>query len=140
MGRSARQRSERDPEGGFFLHVAPAILYVVAIFYAGSVPNPPELRMGFEASDKVMHLGAFLGMQLTMFRAVRWQQPAHTLARQLLVALAITSGVGALLEFWQATLPNRHADFFDWLADTVGAGLGALLLRLAYAGPTEKES
>src|SRR5690606_21656241 len=27
--------------GGFFLHVLPAILYVLAVFYAGSVGTPP---------------------------------------------------------------------------------------------------
>jgi VanZ family protein len=120
-------------QSGFFLHIAPAVLYVLAIFYAGSVPDPPHLHLNFSAQDKLLHLGAFFGMQLTIFRAVRWRPGELSLKAQLLLALLVTSALGALLEIWQAALPYRSAEFLDWLADTLGAGLGAALLWLVYA-------
>jgi len=123
---------ERQVAGGFFLHVAPAILYVLAIFYAGSVEQGPEIQVELVAQDKLLHLVAFFGMQLTMFRAARWKLFELGTGRLALIALALTSAVGASLEFWQATLPYRSAEFADWVADVLGAGLAALLLRLVY--------
>jgi VanZ family protein len=129
---SADSEAPRAHSGGFFLHVAPAVLYVLAIFYAGSVSQGPQLDVGFIAPDKLLHAVAFFGMQLTMFRAVRWKRAELGTARLALVALAISAAIGALLEFWQMTLPHRSADVLDWLADIAGAGAAALLLRAVY--------
>jgi VanZ family protein len=118
--------------GGFFLHVAPAALYVAAIFYAGSVEQGPTLDVQFISPDKLLHAVGFFAMQLTMFRAVRWRYAELGTARVALVALVISSAVGALLELWQAALPHRTAEFSDWVADTLGAGCAALLLRVVH--------
>ncbi|HEY6558692.1 MAG TPA: VanZ family protein [Polyangiaceae bacterium] len=123
---------QRERSGGFFLHVAPALLYVLAIFYAGSVAQGPELDVSFIAPDKLLHAAAFFGMQLTMFRAVRWKRTELGTAHHALVAFGICCAAGAGLEFWQATLPHRSAEFGDWLADAFGAGAAALLLRAVY--------
>jgi len=116
---------------GFFLHVMPAILYVVAIFYAGSVGNPPVPRV-FASADKLLHALAFLGMQCAIWRAVRWQWPSAGLIRQLTIALILTCLFGALLEVWQAALPHRTAELADWFADALGGVFGAGLLWLVY--------
>lgn len=129
---TADSEPQRTVSGGFFLHVAPAILYVLAIFYAGSVSQGPELHVGFMAPDKLLHALAFFGMQLTLFRAVRWKRGDVSTARLALVAFLISAAIGALLELWQATLPHRSPELLDWLADLVGAGAAALLLRLVY--------
>ena len=118
--------------GGFFLHVAPAILYVLAIFYAGSVAQGPNFDVRFVAQDKLLHFAGFFGMQLAMFRAVRWKRAESGTARPALLAFLISSAMGALLEFWQATLPHRSPELLDWVADSAGAGAAALLLRAVY--------
>ena len=129
---SAESEPPRANSGGFFLHVAPAILYVLAIFYAGSVSQGPQLDVGFMAPDKLLHALAFFGMQLAMFRAMRWKRAQLGTARLALLAFIISSAIGALLEFWQATLPHRSPELLDWLADVAGAGAAALLLRAVY--------
>ncbi len=48
-------------------------------------------------------------------------------ARAALLALALASLYGASDELHQAFVPTRSCDPRDWLADTLGAGLGALL-------------
>ena len=118
--------------GGFFLQVSPAIVYIGMIFYAGSMATGPLPELQFVAKDKALHLVAFLGMQVTLFRAVRWGTFGMPARRQLLLALALTSAVGALLEGWQALLPHRTAELADWIADSLGAALGALLLHFVY--------
>jgi len=47
--------------------------------------------------------------------------------RALLAALLTGSLFGLLNEIIQGFLPYRSMDFFDWIIDTAGTGLGALL-------------
>lgn len=136
---SSFDTSGSKPSGGFFLHVMPALLYAGAILYMGSIPNPPTLHIEFAARDKVMHAFAFVGMQLAVFRAVRWERRGLPMARQLLVAWLLSSAFGASLELWQALLPDRSAEFLDWMADNVGAAAGAGLLWLVYGRTNDSD-
>ena len=124
----------------FWTHVAPAVLYVALIFVGGSIPMP-ELPQGPELpSDKLMHLVAFGGMQMLIFRAVRWLRPLAGPGKQNLLAALIACGAGALLEIWQAALPHRSAELADWLADTLGVLLGAALIALVARSPATVEA
>ncbi len=72
----------------------------------------------FAGDDKLVHAGlyAVLGALLR----------ASTGRTGLAIALA--SAYGITDEVHQAFVPGRHADPLDWLADTAGAALGALLV------------
>ena len=111
--------------GGFFLHVLPAILYVLAVFYAGSVGTPPMPQTEQVPADKLMHFMGFLVMQLVLFRAIHYLFDEIGFVRQLLVSTVLAAALGAGLEFFQAAFPNRDPDVFDFIADTLGAGVGA---------------
>jgi VanZ family protein len=115
-----------QPRGGFFLHVMPALLYVAAVFYAGSVSVGPAVQT--EHGDKLIHAIAFAGMQLIVFRALRFELPEVRSKWQLLWAALISSGVGAALECYQIALRHRSAEWLDWVADTVGAAVAAAML------------
>jgi VanZ family protein len=106
---------------GFFLNVVPSILYVVAVFYGGSIAQDPTADMQLLPFDKIVHFFGFAGMQLTMVRAVRYELPRLRYAQQLVFACLISSGLGAALEVYQSMLPDRTPDVVDWLADTAGA-------------------
>lgn len=111
---------------GAVLHVAPAILYVVAVFYLGSVSIDPLGDMTFAWKDKLLHALVFAGMQLSLARAMRF-----TWQRASVLDVAVRSTVAAILcggalELWQAALPHRSAEWLDWLADGVGAALAGV--------------
>jgi VanZ family protein len=112
---------------GAFLHVAPAVLYVGAVFYLGSSPVDPLHGVDFELKDKVLHVIAFAGMQLTQARALAFIWPEWSRRRVATSAAILTSLLGALLEVWQAALPHRSADVFDLVADVTGAVLAAFV-------------
>lgn len=118
--------------GGFFLNVMPALLYVVAVFYGGSVAQPPMPDVRIMPADKLMHCLGFAGMQITMVRALRYELPRLSYKQHLWVALIACSALGAALELFQAMLPARTADLVDWVADTVGAGTAAGAMWLLF--------
>jgi VanZ family protein len=104
----------------------PAIAYAALIFYLSSLSRPlPQLTARF--NDKLLHLveyAAFAGVAtwglshlLTLPRAARW-------------AALVGSFYGATDEFHQRFVPHRSADVADWVADSLGALLGALLAWL----------
>lgn len=120
------------PRDGFVsgvLHVGPAVAYVALIFVGGSLSGGETY---VTMTDKQLHAVSFGVMVALLARAVRYFRPTLSLPVQLAVGAALSSLLGALLEVWQAILPHRDADVFDWVADTVGAVLAAaLLLALA---------
>jgi VanZ family protein len=122
----------KPPRAGFFLNVVPAVLYVLAIFYGGSLEHPSPPDVPILPVDKLVHFFGFAGMQITVTRAVRYEVPRLGFARQLLVAALICSLLGAALELYQALLPTRSADVVDWVADTVGALTAAGVLWLVF--------
>ncbi len=114
--------AEREPRrGGFFLNVVPAVLYVMAVFYGGSIKGSALPMADFRWGDKAMHALAFAGMQIAMLRAVRFAAPELSPVRQRLAALAVVVTVGGLLELYQLGLPHRSAELADWIADIIGA-------------------
>ncbi len=104
----------------------PAIAYAALIFYLSSQPNPLP-RVSSRLSDKLLHLveyGAFgavatwgLSHLVSLPRAARW-------------AALVGSLYGLTDEFHQRFVPHRSAELSDWVADSVGAALGALLAWL----------
>lgn len=106
--------------GAIGLRQLPALLYIVAIFVGGSWPMTGP---GPSVSDKTLHFLVFLGLAVALIPAL---SVASWRKRRLVWSLVLASTVGALLEFWQALLPHRSAEFLDWAADTAGAALGVL--------------
>jgi VanZ family protein len=132
---------ERVPDGeqapppyrsGFFLNVVPAMLYVVAIFYGGSAPNPELPEVALFQADKLLHFIAFAGMQMTMLRAVRYELERLAYPRQLLLSAVLSTVVGGALELYQLMLPDRSADVLDLIADGAGAFGAAFVLWLVF--------
>jgi VanZ family protein len=105
--------------------LGPAVVYLVWIFVMGSVhfaPRPDEVN------DKTAHFLVFGGLVVPVARATRQFCSLPPSLRLWLGAL-LASAFGALLEIWQAFLPHRSAEWLDWVADTAGAVVVALVLR-----------
>lgn len=71
---------------------------------------------------------AILGFLLA--NALRLHIP---LARACLVAIACASLFGVTDELHQYFVPGRMCDPLDWLVDTLGASLGALVARAVFS-------
>ncbi|HET7753857.1 MAG TPA: VanZ family protein [Anaeromyxobacteraceae bacterium] len=120
-------RARRAP--GFLSLWLPPVLYLAAIFVISSEPQPfiaPPAWIW--ESDKIAHFGAYAVLGALLCRAYLGSGLAGSAAFWL--ALLTASLYGASDEWHQSFVPNRSADPADWLADSIGAALGAALFLL----------
>jgi VanZ family protein len=100
------------------------VLWVAITFVLTSVPNPRPV-LPFLYFDKVVHFG-FYGV--TGFLCAFWRRESGTSAGgAVLAGLAFAAFVGAVDEIHQHWIPGRSMEFYDWLADAAGGGIGALI-------------
>jgi VanZ family protein len=107
----------------------PALLIVGVIWFLSSQSTLPQPK-GILGWDKVQHFLAYgaLGVSVGL-----WASPAFWKRRPafaLLLTMLIGSAYGAIDEFHQYFVPGRNCDVWDWLADTLGALLGALAMMI----------
>jgi VanZ family protein len=123
-GTSAWERS--------LIYWGPAMLYAGAIFFLSAQSHPEEKLPLFllrDVSDKILHVVEYGILSLLCYRAFRWSA-GPAVARQAVVLAIVTASVYGLTdEVHQAFVPLREASWQDWLADTIGAVLGAISWR-----------
>jgi VanZ family protein len=106
---------------GRFLRLwAPVVVYMAAIFYVSSLPQPVVPPGG----DKPWHLLAYLGLGVVTVRALAGGLPGFIDLRIAAMAISIAAGYAATDEFHQMFVPGRSAQWSDLLADAVGVVLG----------------
>jgi VanZ family protein len=108
----------------------PALLIVAVIWFLSSKSTLPVPK-GILGFDKFQHLLAYLALA---FSVVPWFSPEqrrnHRLRTFLLIVL-IASLYGMIDEVHQFFVPGRDCNVWDWIADTLGAILGAASALLA---------
>jgi VanZ family protein len=107
----------------------PVAFYAGAIFYLSSQPHPEEQLPSFlfkEVSDKVLHAVEYAILAGLCYRAFRWSLNGQVAARALILAIVTASLYGVTDEVHQIFVPFRESSWLDWLADTIGAVIGAL--------------
>ena len=115
----------------------PAALYAAVIFALSAQADPlPFLPPEFLLHDKLLHGMAYAalgGLLVPGFRGA-----GRSALAALLLAVGVSSLYGATDEIHQSFVPGRSPDPLDWVADTLGAALGAssaLVASLALRRP-----
>ncbi len=110
----------------------PVVLYAGAIFFLSAQSHPEEQLPSFllkEVSDKVLHAVEYAVLGGLCYRAFRWGLSGQVAARALIIAIVTASLYGVTDEVHQLFVPFRESSWQDWLADTIGAVIGALSWR-----------
>ena len=126
---TVRQEDERSVMGQILWYWLPVVLYAGAIFYLSDQPHPQEKLPSFlfeEFSDKVLHAVEYGILALLCYRAFRWASGPAVARKAVLLAIVTASVYGMTDEAHQAFCPFRESGWQDWLADTIGAAIGAL--------------
>ncbi len=96
------------------LYKLPAIVFAIAILYLAVTPLP-EPPVDVPMSDKIAHFGAFL--LLGVLSAL----PIRRGGKTFFWAFVLPVAYGILIELIQSRVPNRNAEFMDFVADALGA-------------------
>ncbi len=98
-------------------------------FYLSAQSHPEDQLPSFllkNVSDKVLHAVEYGILSLLCYRGFRWAA-GPAVARQALVLAIVTASVYGLTdEVHQLFVPFREAGWQDWLADIIGAVIGAM--------------
>ncbi len=95
--------------------------WMVTLYYVLTMevdPEPPT--WAFPHIDKLIHFGLFAVLAWLWFIPSRWAI-SLTNRQAALIGFLIASFYGGLTEFIQSTLPHRHGNSWDVLANSVGA-------------------
>ena len=119
----------------FIIYNGPAIGFAILIFIMSSFPGYRLPPLGFEFSDKFIHVLEFGLFGIFLYRAFRY---SHLFSRPYLMTIIAGLPYAALDEFHQLYVPGRFSSAGDFAADSVGillfAGMSALL------NPQKKEN
>jgi len=106
------------------LYFSLLVVWVVFTFFLTSLPGR-SFHLPFQVSDKAAHL-VFYGVM--GFLCALWRRESGVSAvRAILFALFFTAVVGAVDEVHQEWIPGRSMELLDWIADTLGGGIGAII-------------
>ena len=101
------------------------ILYCGFIFYLSHHPTLPITPM-FTNQDKLIHAIAYAVMGVLAYLSIGKQ----TRVIPMLSSIMFCSIYGVTDEFHQSFIAGRVADVWDWLADTIGATLAVISMRV----------
>jgi VanZ family protein len=96
----------------------PVVLYMAAIFFASSIPEPP---VPSDVSDVSLHEAAYFGLTLLVIRALARGEWRGVTVATLAAAWLIAVAYGVTDEWHQSFVPNRHAELRDLGSDAIGA-------------------
>jgi len=106
----------------FMKYWGPVLFYGAIIVYLSSQASPNQYfpSFSFPMSDKLLH-----GLEYGMFGILLYRAFHQTIGSIGSISLAIVCAIafGISDEIHQWFVPNRQADIFDLLADTLGATL-----------------
>lgn len=97
--------------------------YMVCIFTLSGMPGRSLPSM--HVSDKLLHAGEYGLLGLLMCRALAGHLPTWPRARIAMLSALAASFYGATDEFHQLFVPQRSAEFVDFVMDGLGATLAA---------------
>ncbi len=108
-----------------------AIAWTAAILAINSISAPdPTWDPPFAGADKLTHAAMYAVAAYAWRRAIR--VPGDHVSWWIVAGVAI---VGAFDEWHQRTVPGRTSDVVDWLADVIGALMGAVAWRRLHVRP-----
>lgn len=110
----------------FLRYWIPLITYCVLIFALSSFsrPLPPVVSL---FSDKLLHAAEYFMLGFLAARAVFSLDIKYSGTIIFLIAFTFSMLYGVSDEIHQSFVPGRIGDIADFIADTIGAFLGALV-------------
>lgn len=121
----------RGRPGGILLLWGPVAIYVLLIFYASSLSNPPGIPP-VPHFDKLVHFMEYGLLGFLLGRALGLRRRRKGYWAVFVASMALGACVGMADEYYQGTVAGREKSLADLLMDIAGL-LGGLLLPRMWA-------
>ncbi len=108
-----------------------AALWAALILAGGSIPGP-ALPRAPSGADMLAHLCLYTVLGALLANALGREHPGGGILLLVLISTGMAAGLG-LLDEWHQQFCQRAPSALDWLADTIGAGIGSTSLAVASA-------
>ena len=110
-----------------FKYFLPAIIVAFGIFVASHQTYIKLPDLGFNFTDKILHLLAYLVFGFTLNIAVKKNFPVMGTSNRIIVVLVLGSIYALSDEVHQYFIPGRTCDMLDWAADCFGIIVAVVL-------------
>jgi len=105
-----------------------ALLSFSLLILAGSSIPGHQIPAAFELTpDKLIHCVEYLILGLLIFRWLKIEFTISKTSYIFILTLLIGSAFGALDENYQRLTPGRTPDVWDWVLDTIGVLIAAIV-------------
>ena len=105
------------------------VLLIPFIFIGTSLPSD-ELSTMIEIGDKLKHFLAYFILAILLGLNLHFQDKWKSVSiNYLIFTFIICTTYGVLDELHQMLVPNRSAEFYDWIADLLGSSIGVILVN-----------
>lgn len=108
----------------------PPVLYAVLIFYLSSLEEPFGIEFESGNIDKVIHFFEYAIFGFLLIRAIRGSDVTVSINTALLITFIIGTFYGFTDELHQSVVPGRLATVSDFLFDSLGTFVGAMVFTL----------
>ena len=110
--------------------LVPLIIYWIIILIGTSLPADSFVDT-IELSDKIKHFVAYFGLAVILGLNLHFQERWKSVKiYYIIITFFICITYGIVDELHQTLIPNRFAEFFDWVADALGSLVGILSVSL----------
>jgi VanZ family protein len=105
----------------------PPIFYAILIFYGSSIEGPFIVDLEVGNIDKLIHFLEYLFFGFLLIRAIRGSDARITKNTAILLTFIIGTFYGFTDELHQSVIPGRFATISDFIADSIGTFIGAVI-------------
>jgi len=114
------------------------LFFCLAILVGSSIPGdqiPKEFQL---TPDKLIHFVEYFILSVSLYRWLLIEFTSNNTYSLFLLTLLIGSVFGALDENYQRLTPGRTPDIWDWVLDTIGVLLAAIICHLIFSQKQKK--
>ena len=104
----------------------PPLLWAGVILLGTSLPQE-AVPVQTSRIDKILHFGIYTVLAFLLTRQI---SVGFRLWQSVALAIAFAMAFGALDEWHQPLIPGRSTEFADWVADSIGAVVGASIAAI----------
>lgn len=110
------------------LLIIPSLFIAIAIFLLSHQEKVPFIELGFDFSDKLLHVAAYFVFGITILVALIANFKLSDIW-VCIISVFIGSVYAASDEFHQSMIKGRNSSIYDWFADLIGLFLALLFIK-----------